>query len=368
MYRICLVLVLLPQFVSVAAEREDSADRSNADWREFVIPNAQRAFDFKITAQGSVPEHLFILRNPLQETIHIGGVISSCDCVTVHFDTAKTRLATYEEIAIAARFRADRFTGQRNATITVVIDSPIRTEIQLHVRGEIRTDLRIVPDTVDFKNVGLEQGASQTLTVTYTGNNAQWRLVDALSENEFIQAEISGDSAQSRVGMRVFHVNVSIAPSAPNGSINTHLVLISNDASHRREIPIPIRATVGTVLRVSPSALSLGILQPGEPSLVRAAVLSGTQPFRITKIESDNPAIEISVNTPNARNPPNVRNPVGETSREASRIYTLLVSYRNPLEGDGVPVQGVMRAAIQVSTDIPNIKAKFYATATVREE
>ena len=325
---------------------------ANEDWGLHVIPAAERSFDFKTVAKGAVPEHRFVLRNPFQEPIHIESITSGCTCTTIDFDEEKSVLQTYDEAVVPVRLRGDMFDGQRNSTITVSIDKPYRTEIQLNIRGEIRSDLKITPDRIDFGNVELEKGQSRTLTVTYTGSNTQWRLVDVKCENEFIHTDITSGPVQ--VGVKIFQVNVSLDKSAPNGTISSHLILISNDALTRREIPVPLRATVGTVIRVSPPALSLGVLLPGEPSPVKNAVLVGTKPFRIVKMECDNPAVEITPQIDPDALPP------------ARAVHQVSVLYRNPADGDGASQDGTMRTAVRVTTDIPGLAPVFYVTANIR--
>jgi hypothetical protein len=343
----CILFAIFPLviFARAAASQESETEM---DWREHIIPVEARSFDYKTVPRGAVPEHRFVLRNPFQEPIHIRDVTSSCVCTTIDFDEEKSILQTYDEAVIAVRLRGDLFDGLRSSTITVSLDKPSRTEIQLHIRGEIRGDLNISPNFIDFGNVELGRGHSRSLTVTYTGPNAQWRIVNVNCENKFIRAEIASDPA--RVGVKVFRGNVSLDKDAPNGTINSHLILTSNDALSRREISIPVRATVGMVIRVSPPALSLGILPPGEQSAVRDAILLGTQPFRITKVESDNPAVEV----------------VSKNPAEAQlRLHSLSVSYRNPTDGEGAPHNGIMRATIRVTTDVPNLSPTFYVTASV---
>ena len=348
MIRAYFTLIPLAFFVPMAASQESETE---TDWRQYIIPIEARSFDFQTVPKGGTPAHPFVLRNPFQEVLRIGAVTSSCACTTIDTGEEETVLQTYEEAVIAVRLRGDMFDGPRNSTITVSIDEPIRTEIQLNVRGEIRGDLNISPNFIDFGNVESGRGHSRSLIVTYTGSNAQWRIVDAHCENEFIRTEITSDPA--RVGVKVFRLNVSLARDAPNGTINTHLVLMSNDTQARREIPIPIRGTVGTVIRVSPPALSLGVLSPGEHSPVRDAVLLGTGQFRITKIESDNPALEIVS-----------KNPLDSLLR----LHSLSVSYRNPTEGEGTPADGIMRAVVRVTTDIPELTPTFFVTANIQEE
>ena len=347
MIRICFAFISF----AILIQMTSSQNHEEMDWREHIISTEDRTFDFKTVPKGAIPEHRFVLRNPFQEPIRIEAITSGCTCTTIDFDEDKSILKTYEEAVITTRLRGDMFEGPRNSTITVSLDKPSRTEIQLHLRGEIRSDLNIVPNFIDFGNVELEKGSTRTLTVTYTGANAQWRLVDAGCENEFIRTEITSDPA--RVGIKGFKVNVFLDRAAPNGTINSHLILTSNDAQNRREIPIPIRATVGTVIRVSPPALSLGVLPPGKRSPTKDAVLLGTQPFRITKVECENPAVEIA-----SKNASDVQ----------ARLHSLSILYRNPANGEGAPQNGIMRAAIRVTTDVPGLVPTFYVTASIREK
>jgi len=325
---------------------------AETDWLQHIIPAKERSFDFKTVAKGAVPEYQFVLKNPLQEPLHIASVTASCTCTTLDVDMEKSVLQTYEKFEITVRLRGDMYDGQRNATITVVIDQPHRAEIHLNVRGEIRTDLKVAPDFIDFGNVALEKGQSRTLTVTYSGSNSQWRIVDVRCENEFIRADITPDF--TNISQKTFKVNVSLDKSAPHGTIRDHLFLMTNDTASRREIPIAVRATVGTVLRVSPPTVFLGVLQPGEPSPKKPVILTGTMPFRITKIECDNPAIEIAWEV-DANAAPRDR-------------YMLPISYKNPVQGEGAPKSdGTMLAAVRITTDVPGLVSMFYVTMSVRK-
>jgi len=346
MARICFAFIAIATFWQAA-----TGQSPETDWLQHVIPAKERSFDFQTVAKGGTPEHRFVLKNPLQEPLHIANVTSSCTCTTVDFDTEKSILQTYEEFVITVRLRGDMFEGQRNATLTVVIDEPNRAEIQLNIRGVIRTNLKVSPNFIDFGNVESENKPSRTLTVTYTGSNSQWRIVDTRCDNEFIRTDIIHDS--SDIGQKVFKVNVSLDPSTPHGRIDSRLFLITNEAAGRREIPILIRATVGTVMSVSPPTLFLGSLPPGEPSPKKFAIVSGTKPFCITKIECDNPAVEISWDIDNNA-PPKVR-------------HIIPIFYRNPVDGEGSPKDGVMLAAVQITTDIPGLApTTFYVTMSVQ--
>lgn len=345
-YNVFIVTAILMRMVA--------AQETEADWEQHVIPAKDRTFDFKTVAKGAIPEHQFVLTNPLLETIHIQSIATSCSCATVDFDVTddeKSILKTYEKTFVTVRLRGDMLEGSQNATITVTIDEPHHAEIQLNVRGEVRTDLNIVPrDFIDFGNVELGKEQSRTLTVTYTGSNTQWRLVDTHCENESIRTEITSESF---VGKKIFKIKVILDKSAPHGRLNTLLTLLSNDSGRRREIPVSIRAAVGTVINVSPPHLSLGMLSPGEASPMKNVIVRGTKPFRITQIECNHPGIEIPLEI-NADEPPKI-------------LYSVPIIYRNPIEEGGAAHGGVLRAIVRVSTDIPGLTATFFVTASVRE-
>jgi hypothetical protein len=349
MSRIYYVLIVVAFLVYTVAAQE-----TEEDWKLHVIPTKDRSFDFKTVAKGMVPEHRFVLTNPLLETLHIKSIISSCSCTTIDFDAAdedNAFLKTYEKAVLPIRFRGDRFEGQRNATITVVFDQPNDAEIQLNITGEVRTDLSIVPrDFIDFGNVELGKEQSRTLTVTYTGSNTRWRLVDTKCDSEFIRTEMTSETL---IGKKIFKISVILDASTPHGMLNALLVLRSNDAAERREIPMPLRATVGTVINVFPPHLSLGVLSPGEASSMKNVNIRGTKPFHIKGFECDNPAIEIPLEI-NAEDPPKI-------------LYSVPIIYRNPVEGEGAPLEGVLRAAVRVMTDVPGLTPTFFVTASVHK-
>ena len=104
--------------------------------------------DFRTVGRGTKNEFHFVLRNKFQEDVHIASIRSSCGCTTPR--VSKDLLKTHEEGAIIAKFNTDTFIGQKAATITVVFDQPYYAEVQLKVKGFIRTDITFDPSEVSF--------------------------------------------------------------------------------------------------------------------------------------------------------------------------------------------------------------------------
>jgi hypothetical protein len=133
-----------------------------------------------------------------------------------------------------------------------------------------------------------------------------------------------------------------------------HLFLITNDPEGRREIPILVQGTVGTVISVTPETVFFGYLKPGEESLLNSVIIRGTQPFRIKQFLCDNPKVEIKYE-PKEGDP-------------AKLIYKIPIRYTNPTEGEGAPTDGRMRAEVKVETDIPELTPIFNVIMEIKKE
>ncbi|MDR1923191.1 MAG: DUF1573 domain-containing protein [Planctomycetaceae bacterium] len=330
------------------ADKADKADKSGADKSddddliERIIKKSDREFDFKSLAAGAYSEHKFVLTNPFKETLRIASVSSSCSCTVAFVQNNKTVLQTYEKAEVVVRLQSvDGKSGQRNSTITVTFDQPFSAEVQLNTRGEIRSDILIMPRDVRFENVDEGTSKTRTLSVTYSGRNAAWRIVDVKSTNPHITAKI--ESAQKYPNqITTAQIKILLDEKMPKGEFAEQIILISNDAEGRRELPVFVTGRVGVTISVAPETVFLGYLKAGEPSQTKSVLLKGTKPFKIKNLLCDNPAVitafEIQPDTP------------------PKQIYIIPLQYLNPETGDGSPKNGQMEAKIIIETDLPNTK------------
>ncbi|MCL2742342.1 MAG: DUF1573 domain-containing protein [Planctomycetaceae bacterium] len=321
-------------------------------WTQNVIKSEKRFFNFKAVAKGTQCEHRFELTNPFQETLRIATVSTSCTCTSVSIEDNKSTLETYEKTAIIAHLHTDKFDGQKSATINVIIDKPYPATIQLDIRGEIRSDIIVQPMMLRFDNVRENTAAERSLSVSYTGSRANWKIVGFESTNEHITAEINPPSAEER--KQVTKVKIKLSENMPKGKFVERVLLITNDTAERREIPVMLQGTVGKTVKVSPETVFFGYLKPGEKSPQKTVSLKGTEPFRITKLLCNNPEVQVDF-TPNPEAPPQI-------------FYSFSLLYTNPKEGDAAPKDGKMEAKVVVETDDENIKPEFKVLMEIAEE
>lgn len=275
MFRIVLCVgVLATTLVSDAALSPVRAE----DWAAKMFDGGTK-HDFGKVARGAKVEHHFKFRNIYVEDLHIASIRTSCGCTSPR--VTQDTLKTYDEAAVVAHFNTDTFTGQRGATLTVVIDKPYYAEVQLRVDGYIRTDIILDPPGVDFGTVDVGGGTEKELTVSYAGRG-DWQITGVKSGCKYVKGEaveLGRSGGQVKYGLKV-----KLEPGAPAGFMTERLVLLTNDA-RAPELPVDIEGKIAAPLVVSPSSLFLGIVQPGQ-KVTKNLVIQAKRPFKITGVKT----------------------------------------------------------------------------------
>jgi len=263
-----------------------SASLSAQQWAEKMF--TETSHDFGAVARAGKIEHSFLITNLYKEEVHIASVRSSCGCTLPRI--AKDTLKTHEQGAIIAAFNTMAFTGQRGARVTVTIDKPFYAEVQLQVRGYIRTDVVIDPNEVAFGSVDQGKTAEKHITIDYAGRN-DWKIKEVKSNSPHLTARVKEISRGN--GLVSYQLAVRLNEHAPAGYLKDQLLVLTNDQKST-QLPITVEGLVVSDLTVSPSALMLGILQPGQ-TVTKQLILKGKKPFKIVSVQCENNAFEFKV-------------------------------------------------------------------------
>lgn len=237
--------------------------------------------EFGHVARGAKTEFAFEIQNLYEEDVHIVEVRTSCGCTSASIAGGKSTLKTWEKGAIIASFNTKSFTGQRQATLTVVIDKPFFAEVQLNVNGYIHADVDFTPGSIAFGDV--EQGAvvSREVQVTFHGRS-NVAIADVRSANEHFEVELGEPfRTQTGVACKMF---VRLKKTHPAGYINDTLTIIPAD-TNLAPIPLSVEGRVVSPLSVSPSNLFVGVVGPGQ-TVTKQLVIRAKSAFRIVKITS----------------------------------------------------------------------------------
>ncbi len=246
--------------------------------------------DFGVVARGGKVEFPFTFTNIYEEDIHVSHVRSSCGC-TIPRVTIET-VKTYEKSAIVAAFNTRTFQGQRSATLTVVFDKPYYAEVQLNVRGMIRSDITLKPESINLGTVAAGTPVEKRLRIDYSGRG-DWRVLDVLNNSPYLETKLTQLSGS--YGRTSYELFVRLKPGAPEGVLREELFLRTND-SRGTEMPICVEGRVLSELTITPAPLLIGSVRVGE-SVTKKLIVRGTAPFRITDISCGDDCFEFELSS-----------------------------------------------------------------------
>ncbi len=242
------------------------------DWARNMFKITEH--DFGPVARSAKAEYRFVFENLYLEDVHVAGVRTSCGCTTPSIENET--LKTYDKGSIVAHFNTDTFLGQRGATLTVTIDRPFYAEVQLHVKGFIRGDVVVEPGSVQVGSIDQGMGADQTVTINYAGRS-DWQITDVKSSNSHVSAKVV--ETGRNYGQVSYALQVHVDPTAPAGYLNDHLMLVTNDEAGQ-QVPVLVEGRVMPGITVSPTALFMGVVQPGQ-QVTKQLVVKSKKPFKI---------------------------------------------------------------------------------------
>lgn len=235
--------------------------------------------DFGTVPRAAKSEYTFEFTNRYVDDVHISSVSASCGCTTpiVLTETVKP----LEKGRILARFNTGSFLGKRSATLTVTIDRPQFAQVQLHIKGHVRTDVVLDPPSVDFGKIEPGSVRQKRVRLSYAGRN-DWAIRELKSSHSAVEVTAT---EVSRGGGRVsYDLLVKLNEGAASGVIHDAITLSTNDRQ-LQNVQMLVQGEVVPSLSVSPGAMFLGALSPGE-QVTRKLVVRGKSPFRIMSIES----------------------------------------------------------------------------------
>ncbi len=251
------------------------------DWRQQAIPQAERSHDFGSVARAAKTEHRFYIKNTSDKVMHLTGVRASCGCTTPIIETKEIQPGGTG--SILAVFNTGSFTGAKSATLTVSLGQPFWTEIQLNVKGYIRSDIVVAPGEANFGEVIQGEGKSIDLAIEYAGRN-DWEIKDITSENEFI--DVTFEETLRSGGRVKYSVNATVKGDAPVGDLHQQLVIHTNDRNIT-SVPLRVLANVQPdAVRSTVDVVELGAVEEGD-EVVKRFVVKASKPFRILDISSE---------------------------------------------------------------------------------
>lgn len=250
---------------------------ASQDWVKTMFE--ETSHDFGTVPRGAKEEYAFVFSNKYLENLHVESVRSSCGCTLPRIGEGKKDIKTYEKGSIVCEFNTHSFIGSKSAVVTVVFTKPYYGEMQLSVRGNIRSDIVTEPGEIQFGDLDQGTEKSTSVKVTYAGKN-KWEITDVRSVNQHLGVKL--ERIDKGVGRVEYAMDVRLKDTAPAGDFSDQIVLVTNETQYNL-VTIPVRGNVLPPL-VLPASVELGTVKAGQAVQTRLIVKSN-QEFEVTKIE-----------------------------------------------------------------------------------
>jgi Protein of unknown function (DUF1573) len=271
-----------------------SAPAVQPDWVTRVFPD--RAHDFGVVARGSQVRYSFPVVNRTDLEVRIVDWKTKCGCTNVRVGSKVIPPGT--QTTVEATIDTTRFVGHKASGLTLVLDRPFVTNVDLNMTCYIRTDITLTPGLVDFGIVRpSEKPATASLTLTYAGGHSNWEIVDMKTRSAKVKI-IAKEVARFADGRIQWSLTATLEPGLPNGLFRDEVSVITND-SQAQTIPISVVANLQSAVSVSPSIINFGSLKPGQSASKVVRVRSASA-FSITRLSGSESALQAVEEKPGA--------------------------------------------------------------------
>ena len=307
------------------------------DWISQVFP--ERTHDFGIVARGSQVRYTFPVINRTENEVRIVEWKPKCGCTDVRVGSKVIPPGT--QTTVEATIDTTRFTGTKASGLTLFLDRPVSTAVDLNMNCFIRADITLTPGLVDFGIVRpSRKAADATLTLNYAGGRAGWEIADMKTQSSNVKA-VAKELGRAADGRIQWHLTATLEPGLPNGFFRDEISIITNDTPPQT-IPISVVANVQGALAVTPSIINFGPLKPGQ-SAQKIVRVRSSAPFAIKSLSGSQPSLTAAEEKPGS-----------------SAEHTVNITLKAPTDASGP-----FHAVLEVESDLkdePPAKVKAFAT------
>ncbi len=257
-----------------------SANAQSLGWAEKMFDKLDH--DFGVVARGADAKYRLKITNLYAMPVHIVSVTTSCGCTAAK--PSKDTLASREVAYIEITLNTQKFTHQKDSSVTVVIDQPQSAEVRIPIHAYIRTDVVLTPGGAEFGAVAKGADSVRKIGVAYAGRGS-WKIKDVVSKNPNLSAKFV-ETRRDATNVN-YDLQVTMKSTMPLGEFRDQLTIVTDDTGNPY-IPVLVEGRVEAEFSATPEVVTFGTVNAGEKKTMNIVVRSSSKkPFMIEKIESE---------------------------------------------------------------------------------
>lgn len=194
-------------------------------------------YDFGVAGPRAGITHTFKFSNMGKSHLKISGVSTSCGCTATLLSGAD--MPPGSSGGIRATFETRRYEGKQETMITVHSNDPDEPQIDLIIKGNIKRDVAVVPQGLNFGDV--KKGELATRRVKVLQLSEELLVVKRIEANErYLMVAASRFRDENSRGL---NIKITLNPQAPAGPF-TDVITLHTNVKKRPRIDVPVWANI----------------------------------------------------------------------------------------------------------------------------
>ncbi len=266
--------------------------------------------DFGVLPKGTIKSYRFKMTNIYAVKMQVVEPRPPCSCVSVA--QYKAELNPQESGYIDVVINTASVDGEKEIKLPVAFrgvdpktGSPVidpKTKIQFQSRAELvirfvsRPEIAINPGAFKFGQIPAGQKASQTLLVTYTGLQPNWKITEVGIPKELFDATVAVPPALPRGVKAAYEVTLTLKPNAPAGRLDEHIELKTNEPGSQAVLNVSVTGQVLAALSIvggDQLKFQQGV-EVGKKEERNVTVQAATQ-FKFTAVEGQGDGVTVTL-------------------------------------------------------------------------
>jgi hypothetical protein len=241
--------------------------------------------DFGNVPHGSKQVHVFSFVNKFGKPVTILSTRSSCKCASIKASSNVAQPG--ERIDFEVTYDSRTFTGYRQMTLTIDMQTDHYEAVNLLVKGFSRQDVILEPGLVELGTFKIGEEQKRTVRLEYAGH-LDWRVTQVI-DGQWTRGTVREVSRGN--GMVRYSVDLVVSSKAPRGVMRDAVQLRTNDPSSPI-VRIDVNGLIDGGLEAAPSLIRFGDVKVGE-KVIKKVMVKGDRPFQIIKARHELPGLLI---------------------------------------------------------------------------
>jgi len=276
----CLILGSIDAGICEDATNQPAA-KSEKPEKYSKIVFEELVYDFGEVSEGEQVTHIYKFKNEGNSTLKINNVRTSCGC-TAALVTEDT-LEPTKKGEIKVTFNTKRRKGNQSKRITVRSNDPEQSVVSLTIKGVVKVEVDIYPDTIFFGQIKKNQGLIRDIKIL-PSSQKDFKVLSVTSSNPLITTELSDFQEGDKKGNKLF---VRLSKDFKPGRVRESIIIKTNNPKIP-ESRISISGRILGDISYTPSSLTFISSSVGVRNVRRVSLVnSGDIPLKIEEVKID---------------------------------------------------------------------------------